>query len=80
VAAAPKRGSWAWHLASWLLTLLLMGISAVAAYLLAQVLFAVFIMDLMSRITQRGHRDGGGIADGLDPGADGLSDPTGNAP
>jgi CysZ protein len=44
---------WIWHLASWLLTLLLMGISAVAAYLLAQVLFAVFIMDLMSRITQR---------------------------
>ncbi|BBO70273.1 hypothetical protein DSCA_42030 [Desulfosarcina alkanivorans] len=44
---------WAWHLASWLLSLLLMGISAVAAYLLAQVLFAVFIMDLMSRITQR---------------------------
>ena len=44
---------WAWHLASWLLSLLLMGISAVAAYLLAQVLFAVFIMDLMSRITER---------------------------
>jgi CysZ protein len=44
---------WAWHLASWLLTLLLMGISAVVAYLLAQVLFAVFIMDLMSRITER---------------------------
>lgn len=44
---------WAWHLTSWLLTLLLMGISAVAAYLLAQVLFAVFIMDLMSRITEQ---------------------------
>ncbi len=44
---------WAWHLASWLLSLMLMGISAVAAYLLAQVLFAVFIMDLMSRITER---------------------------
>lgn len=43
---------WAWVLASWLLSLLLMGISAVAAYLLAQVLFAVFIMDLMSRITE----------------------------
>lgn len=45
--------AWAWYLASWLLSLLLMGISAVAAYLLAQVLFAVFIMDLMSRITER---------------------------
>jgi CysZ protein len=44
---------WAWHLASWLLSLLLMGISAVIAFMLAQVLFAVFIMDLMSRITQR---------------------------
>lgn len=44
---------WIWHLASWLLTLLLMGISAVTAYLLAQVLFAVLIMDLMSRITER---------------------------
>ena len=45
--------AWAWHLASWLLSLLLVGISAVAAYLLAQLLFAVFIMDLMSRITER---------------------------
>jgi len=44
---------WAWHLASWLLSLLLMGISAVAAYLIAQLLFSVFIMDLMSRITER---------------------------
>ena len=44
---------WVWHLASWLLSLMLMGISAVAAYLLAQVLFAVFVMDLMSRITER---------------------------
>ena len=44
---------WIWHLASWLLTLLLMGVSAVAAYLLAQVLFAVLIMDWMSRITER---------------------------
>ncbi len=44
---------WAWHLASWMLSLMLLGISAVAAYLLAQLLFAVFIMDLMSRITER---------------------------
>ena len=44
---------WIWYLASWLLTLVLMGISAVAAYLLAQVLFSVLIMDLMSRITER---------------------------
>ena len=44
---------WAWHIASWALSLLLMGIAAVLAYVLAQVLFAVFIMDLMSRITER---------------------------
>jgi len=44
---------WAWHMVSWLLSLLLVGISVVAAYLLAQLLFAVFIMDLMSRITER---------------------------
>jgi len=44
---------WIWHIASWLLTLTLMGLSAVTAYLLAQVLFAVFIMDMMSRITER---------------------------
>ena len=44
---------WAWHLTSWLLSLLLVGIAAVASYLLAQLLFAVFVMDLMSRITER---------------------------
>jgi len=44
---------WAWHMVSWLLSFFLVGISAVAAYLLAQLLFAVFIMDLMSRITER---------------------------
>ncbi|BBO83512.1 hypothetical protein DSCO28_40780 [Desulfosarcina ovata subsp. sediminis] len=44
---------WAWYLASWLLSLLLMGISAVIAYLLSQILFAVLVMDLMSRITER---------------------------
>ena len=43
---------WAWYLASWVLSLLLMGIAAALAYVFAQVLFAVFIMDLMSRITE----------------------------
>jgi CysZ protein len=72
---------WAWHLASWLLSLLLMGISAVAAYLLAQVLFAVLIMDLMSRITQRlvtGTAPASPAV--IHPDADGISDPTGIAP
>ena len=44
---------WVWYLVSWLLSLVLMGVAAVIAYLVAQVLFAVFIMDLMSRITER---------------------------
>ncbi|MGD8251982.1 MAG: EI24 domain-containing protein [Desulfobacterales bacterium] len=44
---------WLWHLLSWVLTLVLMAMAAVVAYLLAQVLFAVFIMDVMSRITER---------------------------
>jgi CysZ protein len=43
---------WAWYLASWILSLLLMGVAAVLAYVLAQLFFAVFIMDLMSRITE----------------------------
>ena len=45
--------AWAWHLLSWLLSLLLIGIAAIIAYLLSQVLFAVFVMDLMSRVTER---------------------------
>ncbi len=44
---------WIWHLASWLLSLFLMVIAAVVAYLLSQVFFAVYIMDLMSRITEQ---------------------------
>lgn len=43
---------WLWHLVSWGLALVLVAISAVVSYLCAQVLFAVFLMDLMSRITE----------------------------
>lgn len=43
---------WLWFLVSWLMALVLVGISVVISYLAAQVLFAVFIMDLMSRITE----------------------------
>ena len=32
---------WLWHVVSWLLTLLLMGISAVVSFLISQVLFSV---------------------------------------
>ncbi len=44
---------WAWYLVSWLLSFLLAAISALFSYLIAQVLFSVVIMDLMSRITER---------------------------
>jgi len=43
---------WLWHLVSWMLTLILIGISTIFAYLIAQILFSVLIMDLMSRITE----------------------------
>lgn len=45
--------TWLWELASWLLALFLVGVGSVVAYLLAQVAFAVVIMDMMSRITER---------------------------
>jgi CysZ protein len=44
---------WLWHVVSWLIALLLSGISAVVAFLLAQILFSVAIMDYMSRIAER---------------------------
>ena len=43
---------WLWHLLSWLLSAVLVGISAVLSYLASQILFSVLIMDLMSRITE----------------------------
>jgi len=44
---------WLWHFLSWLLSLFLVGVSAIFSYLLSQILFSVLIMDLMSRITER---------------------------
>lgn len=43
---------WLWHLLSWLLSLVLVGIAAVLSYLISQILFSVVIMDYMSRITE----------------------------
>lgn len=43
---------WLWYLVSWLMTIILMGLSAVIAYLISQILFSVVIMDKMSRITE----------------------------
>ncbi len=44
---------WLWHLVSWLLTFILMAFSMLAAYLISQIFFCIFIMDYMSRITER---------------------------
>jgi CysZ protein len=41
-----------WKAVSWILSILLAAISAVIAYLVAQLFFCVFIMDYMSRITE----------------------------
>jgi CysZ protein len=43
---------WLWHLLSWLLSAVLVGLSTVLSYLVSQILFSVLIMDLMSRITE----------------------------
>jgi CysZ protein len=53
--AMPDSGFlvYVWHLTSWLLSLLLAAVSVVVAYLVAQVCFNVFIMDYMSRITEK---------------------------
>ena len=44
---------WLWYVLSWLLSLLLVGLSVILSYLLSQILFSVFIMDYMSRVTER---------------------------
>jgi CysZ protein len=44
---------WLWHLLSWILSLILVGLSTILSYLLSQILFSVIIMDYMSRITER---------------------------
>ena len=44
---------WLWYVVTWFLTLLLMGLSAVISFLIAQILFSVMIMDTMSRITEQ---------------------------
>ncbi len=44
---------WLWHLASWILALVLAALASVLGYLAAQILFSIFIMDIMSQITER---------------------------
>jgi len=45
--------AWLWRLVSWLVALLLVGLSTVLSFLISQFLFSVFIMDAMSRITEQ---------------------------
>lgn len=42
-----------WQVVSWILSLVLAAVSMVISYLIAQLFFCVFIMDLMSQITER---------------------------
>lgn len=52
---AKPENSWIaylWQAVSWLLSIFLVGVSAILSYLVSQVLFAVVIMDRMSRITE----------------------------
>ncbi len=42
-----------WKAVSWLLSVFLAGVAMVLSYLIAQLFFCVFIMDYMSRITER---------------------------
>jgi CysZ protein len=49
---------WLWYFLSWVLTLLLIGLSAVLSYLISQVFFSIWIMDKMSRITEKVIRGG----------------------
>jgi CysZ protein len=45
--------TWLWHLALWVVTVVLVGTSTIVAYLAAQVLFSIVIMDAMSRVTEK---------------------------
>jgi CysZ protein len=45
--------TWLWYLLSWLLSAILVGLSAVISFLVSQILFSVLIMDMMSRITEK---------------------------
>jgi CysZ protein len=44
---------WLWRLVSWLVALLLVGLSTVLSFLISQFLFSVIIMDAMSRMTEQ---------------------------
>lgn len=43
---------WLWHVVSWIIALILIAVSTVISFIVTQILFAVFIMDAMSRKTE----------------------------
>ncbi len=51
----PESGwlTYIWTAFSWLLSIFLAMLSSLIAYLIAQIFFCVFIMDLMSRVTEK---------------------------
>lgn len=53
--AVPESGwlTYLWTALSWLLSIFLAMLSGLVSYIIAQLLFCVFIMDLMSRITEK---------------------------
>ena len=53
--AMPESGIvlYIWKVVSWFLSLFLAGIAMVISYLIAQLFFCVFIMDYMSRVTEK---------------------------
>ncbi len=42
-----------WQIVSLLFSLLLLGVSSIIAFIISQLIFSLFVMDLMSRITER---------------------------
>ena len=44
---------WLWYLTSWLIALLMVGISSILSYLISQIFFSIVIMEIMSRITEQ---------------------------
>ncbi|MCF8045282.1 MAG: EI24 domain-containing protein [Desulfarculaceae bacterium] len=52
---APDQGFmlFLWELVSWLLSILLALVSVIVSYFFSQVIFGLFVMDYMSRVTER---------------------------
>ena len=44
---------WLWYFVSWLLALVMMGLSSILAFLVSQIFFSVVVMETMSRITEK---------------------------